>query len=98
MQNNAHEIKIHGKYVPVKARVVEISGLSAHADQSELIEWLKNFQQLPGKIFLVHGEPSAQEVLRVKIQDELKIPVHIQQQNQAITLFNTNVYANTTSL
>ncbi|HET9056357.1 MAG TPA: MBL fold metallo-hydrolase [Chitinophagaceae bacterium] len=98
LQNKAHEIKIHGKYVPVKARVVEISGLSAHADQSELIEWLKKFHQLPKKIFLVHGEPSAQEVLRVKIQDELKIPVHIQQQNQAITLFNTNVYANTTSL
>ncbi|MBN8718681.1 MAG: MBL fold metallo-hydrolase [Sediminibacterium magnilacihabitans] len=98
LQNKAHEVKIHGKYYPVKARVVEISGLSAHADQSELIEWLKSFQQLPLKIFLVHGEPSAQEVLRVKIQDELKIPAHIQQQNQAITLFNTNVYANATSL
>jgi metallo-beta-lactamase family protein len=98
LQNNAHEIKIHGKYYPVKARVVEISGLSAHADQSELIDWLKNFKQLPGKIYLVHGEPSAQEALRVKIQDSLNIPVHIPQQNQAITLFNTNVYANSTSL
>jgi metallo-beta-lactamase family protein len=98
LQNKAHEVKIHGKYYPVKARVVEISGLSAHADQSELIEWLKSFQQLPLKIFLVHGEPSAQEALRVKIQDEITIPVHILQQNQAITLFNTNVYANTTSL
>lgn len=97
LQNKAHEIKIHGKYYPVKARVVEISGLSAHADQSELIQWLKDYQHLPEKVFLVHGEPSAQEALRVKIQDDLKIPVQVQQQDQATILFNTEVYASTSS-
>ncbi len=95
LQNDAHEIKIHGKYYPVQARVVEISGLSAHADQSELIQWLKQFKHLPEKIFLIHGEPSAQEVLRMKIQDEFKIPVEIQKQNQETILFNTKVYGNT---
>ena len=88
LQNKAHEIKIHGKYYPVRARVVEISGLSAHADQSELIEWLKNFKHLPEKVFLVHGESSAQEALRVKIQDELNLPVDIQKQNEEKILFN----------
>lgn len=95
LQNKAHEIKIHGKYYPVKARVVEISGLSAHADQSELIQWLKRFKHLPEKIFLVHGEPPAQEALSVEIQEELIIPVEIQKQNQETVLFNTKVYANT---
>ena len=95
LQNKAHEVKIHGKYYPVKARVVEISGLSAHADQSELIQWLKNYQHLPEKIFLVHGEPSAQEALRIKIQDELKTPVDIQKQNEEKILFLVPAYSTT---
>ena len=88
LQNKTHEVKIHGKYYPVRARVVEISGLSAHADQSELIQWLKHFKHLPEKVFLVHGESSAQEALRVKIQDEFSIPVETQKQNEEKGLFN----------
>ncbi|HRO86206.1 MAG TPA: MBL fold metallo-hydrolase RNA specificity domain-containing protein, partial [Niabella sp.] len=95
LQNKAHEIKIHGKYYPVKARVVEISGLSAHADQSELIQWLKHFKHLPEKVFLVHGESSAQEALRVKIQDGFNIPVEIQKQNEEKVLFNVLEYIST---
>jgi metallo-beta-lactamase family protein len=97
LQNKANEIKIHGKYYPVKARVVEISGLSAHADQAELIQWLKHFKHLPEKVFLVHGEPSAQEALRVKIQDEISIPIEIQKLNIETVLFKALVYANTNS-
>lgn len=92
LQSKAHEITIRGKYYPVKARVVEISGLSAHADQSELIQWLKHFKHLPEKVFLVHGESSAQEALRVKIQDEFNIPVEIQKQNEEKVLFNVLEY------
>ncbi len=88
LQNGAHEIKMHGKFYPVKAAVAEIPGLSAHADQAELIHWLKQFKHLPEKIFLVHGEPSAQEALRVKIQDELNILVEIQKPNEEKILFN----------
>ncbi len=95
LQNKAHEVKIHGKYYPVRARVVEISGLSAHADQSELIQWLKHFKHLPEKVFLVHGESSAQEALRVKIQDEFNIPVEIQKQNEEKVLFNVLEYIST---
>jgi len=92
LQNKAHEVKIHGKYYPVRSRVLEISGLSAHADQSELIQWLKHFKHLPEKAFLVHGESSAQEALRVKIQDEFNIPVEIQKQNEEKVLFNVLEY------
>ncbi|BAP32410.1 beta-lactamase family protein [Chryseobacterium sp. StRB126] len=75
--NESHELKIHGKYYPVKANIVELTGLSAHADQSELMEWIKKYENPPKQIMLVHGEPSAQEALRVKIQTDLKIPVKI---------------------
>ena len=77
MLNESHELKIHGKYYPVKAKIVELTGLSAHADQSELIEWIRKYKNPPRQIMLVHGEPSALEALRVKIQTDLKIPVKI---------------------
>ncbi len=86
--NRASEIKIYGKYYPIKARIKEIGGLSAHADQSELITWLKRFKTAPQHIYLVHGEPCAQEALRVKIKDELNINTITPQQDQLITLFN----------
>lgn len=88
--NKAFEIKIHGQYYPAKANVVEIEGLSAHADQSELITWLRQFNENPARIFLVHGEPDAQQALRVKIKDELGIPVTILRQYEKEFLFNIN--------
>jgi metallo-beta-lactamase family protein len=86
--NGASEIKIHGQYYAAKARVEEIGGLSAHADQSELINWLKTFEGPPSQVFLVHGEPGAQDALRVKIKDTLGIRVTILKQDQCIYLFD----------
>jgi metallo-beta-lactamase family protein len=86
LQNGAHELKLHGKYFPVKCKVAQISSLSAHADQAELISWVKGFGTMPGKILLVHGEPSSQNALRVKINDELNISVEIPKQNDEIVL------------
>ncbi|MEJ5962878.1 MBL fold metallo-hydrolase [Pedobacter immunditicola] len=85
--NKTHEVKIHGKYYAVKAGVVEILGLSAHADQTELMNWIRKFETPPKQILLVHGEPCAQEALRVKIQTELNLPVKIMKQNQDVLLF-----------
>lgn len=66
-----HELKIYGKYYPVKARIKSLHGLSGHADQRELINWLSNIRDRPEKVFLVHGEPQAADALRVKLKDEL---------------------------
>lgn len=93
LQNKAHEIKIHSKYYPVKAEVIEISGLSAHADQKELLQWLSQFTGSDPKVLLVHGEPAAQETLRIKIQDDFNWDVQVPVQDQPITLFNIYQYA-----
>ncbi|WP_295675672.1 MBL fold metallo-hydrolase [uncultured Mucilaginibacter sp.] len=85
--NQTHEIKIHGHYYPALALVKEIGGLSAHADQGELISWLKKFKTLPSKVYLVHGEPCAQEALRVKIKDELNIKAAILKEGKKEFLF-----------
>jgi metallo-beta-lactamase family protein len=87
LMNRAHELKIHGKYYPVVAGVRDIEGLSAHADQSELLHWLRQFQDQRPAVFLVHGEPGAQETLRVKVKDELGLHVHIMKQYEQVFLF-----------
>ncbi len=66
----AHELKLFGKYYPVEASVHHIESLSAHADQAELLDWLKDIKNIPEKVFLVHGEPTAMDTLSTKIRDE----------------------------
>ncbi|MBT8261239.1 MAG: MBL fold metallo-hydrolase [Bacteroidia bacterium] len=65
----AHELKIFGKYYPVKAEVHHVESLSAHADQGEIIDWLSEVKNIPEQTFLIHGEHTAQEALRTKIAD-----------------------------
>ena len=69
LKEGTHEIKFFGKYYPVKASVKSIESLSAHADQKALLNWLSTIKNIPEKVFLIHGEPSASDALRVKIQD-----------------------------
>lgn len=64
------EIKIFGEFVPVKAKVERLENLSAHADSREILRWLGGFRRAPKTVFLVHGEPKAQEALRQKIVEK----------------------------
>jgi metallo-beta-lactamase family protein len=73
----ATEVKIHGEYVPVRARVSQLEGFSGHADSDELMAWLRGFRHAPRQTFVVHGEPDAADALRVRIKDELGWPVRV---------------------
>lgn len=75
--DGAHEIKLFGKYYPVKATIKHIDSLSAHADQDELLDWMSNITNSPEKVYLIHGEPSALDTFRVKIKDIYNWNVHI---------------------
>lgn len=66
----ADEIKIYGKYYPVKAKILEVEGLSAHGDQNDLLNWLSDLEEKPKKVFLIHGENSAADELRIKINEK----------------------------
>ena len=67
--DRADELKIFGQYVPVRARVVQVEGLSAHADYAELIEWLRSGSLAPKRAFVTHGEPSAADAFRRRLRD-----------------------------
>ncbi len=68
MLGGADAVKIHGTYVPVRAEVANLDGLSAHADRDQLLAWL-GAQQAPRRVFVTHGEPVASDVLRLAIQE-----------------------------
>ncbi len=71
MLNGAETIKIHGEYVPVRAEVVNIDNLSAHADYAEILAWLEHFESPPRQTFVTHGEPKAADALRHRIEENL---------------------------
>lgn len=86
MIQGAREVKIHGDWIPIRAEVDDLSMLSAHADASEIMRWLSGFERPPRKVFVVHGEPSASEALRVRIKRELGWEVSVPLQDQVQTL------------
>jgi metallo-beta-lactamase family protein len=67
----APSIKIHGAYVPVRAEVVQLDLLSAHADREDLIAWLASAPQPPRTTWLVHGEPAVADALRRSVRQAL---------------------------
>lgn len=69
MLDGTDELKIHGQYVPVKAEVVQVEGLSAHADYAELIDWLAPAALSPRQVFVTHGEPAAADAFRRRLRD-----------------------------
>jgi len=80
------EVKIHGKKVPVRAKIENISGFSAHADYNEILAWLMGFNRPPLKTFIVHGEPDASTALAEKIREKLKWDVVIPKFEEAFEL------------
>ncbi len=55
--DGAKKVRLMGKWYPVRARVSQINGFSAHADRDELFRWLSSLKRPPKHIFVVHGEP-----------------------------------------
>lgn len=58
--------------IPVRAKIRTIDGFSAHADQSEILRWLKGFERPPQKTYIIHGEPYAASTLAELIRQKLK--------------------------
>lgn len=56
-------VRIHGKRHPVKARIAQIHGFSAHADQAGLLAWLGHLKQPPRRVFVTHGDEDAADEL-----------------------------------
>ncbi len=74
LRDGARTIRIFGEEVAVRATIMVSDAYSAHADQGEILRWLKGFQQPPRMTYIVHGEPDAALALREKIAQDLGWP------------------------
>ena len=75
--DGAKKIRIFNEDIAIKAKIWTIGGFSAHAGQSQLLDWLGNFQNKKMPVFLVHGETAAQDTLASLIRQKLGFDVRI---------------------
>jgi metallo-beta-lactamase family protein len=84
--SGAGEVKIFGAYVPVRSEVVQLDGLSAHADWREILAWLKTAEQPFRRVCLVHGEPAGRDGMRRAIRDFLGWPAELPRADQVVEI------------
>jgi len=83
--DGAEEIRLWGDTYRVRARVHTIGGLSAHADQADLVDWYSSFANRP-PVYLVHGEERGQKPLLEKLRAELNAPAEIARYRQKVVI------------
>lgn len=86
MLEGAQEIKIHGRYHPIRAEIANLHMLSAHADRNEILTWLGGFETAPTETFIVHGEPDAADSLRHLIEEQINWRVTVAEHNESVKL------------
>jgi metallo-beta-lactamase family protein len=86
LKDGAKFTRIHGEDVPVRAKIEAMDSMSAHADSNEIMRWLGGFTRPPGLTCLVHGEPGPMDVLKARIERELKWNVRTPQHQETIAL------------
>jgi metallo-beta-lactamase family protein len=79
-------VRIFGDEVDVRATVHTIGGLSAHADQSGLLGWLRGFRQPPRRTYVVHGEYETARKFCAVIQRELGWPAETPAGGQVVEI------------
>ena len=86
IMSGAESVKIHGEYVPVRAEVAAIDNLSAHADYQEILDWLSHFKKPPRATYITHGEPSASDALRRRIEESKQWRCTVPEYRQTVKL------------
>lgn len=69
--DGARQLKMYGRYVPVRAEVVDVQSFSVHADADELVRWLSSTPEPPETVYVVHGEQHSSEALASRIRGDL---------------------------
>ncbi len=82
--DGADLVKIFGEELPVRADIYTIGGLSAHADQAGLLDWLGHFERPPQQTFVVHGESATAELFARLIHTRLGWSACVPKENKAV--------------
>lgn len=82
--NGTKKVKLFGEEVEVRAKIVNLQGISGHADQPHLLQWIKAFGDTPTKVFVVHGDEEAAVYFSELIKKETGI--------EAVAPYSGDVY------
>lgn len=80
------QLKMFGRYVPVKAEIVQDSEFSVHGDASDLIDWLRDLKPTPKTVFLTHGEHGSATALAARITAELGLMTVVPKYREVVSL------------
>lgn len=86
LADGAEQVKMHGELVDVKATIESIQSFSVHADGDELVAWMKSGSELPGRVFVVHGEEGSSEIFAQRVTAELGIETLVPKLGQRVSL------------
>ncbi len=84
--DGAREVRIFGETIPVRCRVLNIPGFSAHADQPRLLGWLGHMRGTLKKVFVVQGEQASSETLAQKIIDNFAVSAEVPKRGEEVDL------------
>lgn len=81
-------VRVYGQEVRIEAEVIQMEGLSAHADSNELVQWMKSAPEAPAMTYVTHGEPDASDALRLRLKHELGWRARVPEHQETISLDN----------
>ena len=84
--DGAKEVTMFGEKIPVKATVHTLGGFSAHAGQTELLQWVAQTVHCHPRVILTHGEARGREPLAKLIQERLCLSVELPMLGDSVTL------------
>jgi len=82
----AKMVRIFGEEIAVRAHVHDLTGLSAHADQGQLLEWASHFREAPRLVWLTHGEPHAAFTLATLLTEKFGFKVRVPELHEILEL------------
>lgn len=83
---NARRVRIFGEEHDVRAKVVTMNGMSAHADRDELLDWVDHFRRKPRHTFIVHGEETVALAFSGTLRQRGLENVHVPHLGQGFTI------------
>lgn len=86
LASGAEMVKMFGRYVPVRAEVLQLRCFSVHADEAELLEWLSTAPGAPDVVHVVHGEPAASDAMRDAIAHQLGWPAVVPRHGERVSI------------
>ena len=84
--DGARTLRMHGADIPIRAQVISLLGLSAHADANELVRWMQSGGAAPKAVFVVHGEPDAAAALALRVQSDLHLRAFVPKLGESFDL------------